>query len=664
MEIPLLNDILIVFGLSILVIFLCHRLRIPAILGFFLTGVLVGPHGLYLIKAIHEVEILAEIGVILLLFTIGIEFSLKQFFQIKKTILLGGSVQVLLTLLSGLSIAYLFGQPFEKAFFIGCLLSLSSTAIVLKLLQERAEVDSPHGRTALGILIYQDIIVVFMMLLVPVLAGITEHLSSSILITMTGWIFLKGVGIVLLVILSTKWLVPKILYLIAGTRSRELFLLSIVVVCLSFAWITYRMGLSLALGAFLAGLIISESEYGHHTLGHIVPFRDIFTSFFFISIGMLLNAGFLSQHIGFITLVALGLLVLKMMIAGFATVLLGFPIRTAIMVGLALSQIGEFSFILFKTGIKYDLLTGNIYQVFLGVSVLTMAMTPFIISLSPRLADLFLKLPMPVKLKSGLHPMQEKKREFKKDHLIIIGFGINGRNLARSARLGNIPYVIIEMNPETVVDEKEKGEPIYYGDATHEAVLEHAGIKDARIVMIAISDPAATRRIVELVKRLNPLIYTIVRTRYLQDMKSLLGLGADEVIPEDFETSMEIFARVLKKYLVPRDEIEKYIAEMRSEGYEMLRSLSKEPASLSDLKIHLSNDEIVTFRVDEKSTLIGKTLSQLDLRKEYGVTLLAIKRDLQTISNPAGDTKLYANDLLVLLGATDRIAKLSSLFGK
>lgn len=657
MEIPLLKDIVIIFGLSIVVIYICHGIRVPVIVGFLLTGILAGPHGLGVVKAVHEVEILAEVGVVLLLFTIVIEFSLKNLLQIKKTVLMGGSNQVLLTLLATFVIARQIGQPFGESVFIGFLISLSSTAIVLKLLQEKAEVDSPHGRTSLGILIFQDVIIVPMILVTPILAGATGNLGESLL-----FLVVKGIGIILLVIVSAKWIVPQVLYQIARTRSRELFLLSVVVICLAVAWLTSSAGLSLALGAFLAGLIISESEYSHRALGNILPFRDVFTSFFFVSIGMLLDVGFLFQQPGLIALIALGVLALKTIIAGFATILLGFPLRTTILVGFALSQVGEFSFILSKTGVEHGLLTGNIYQMFLSVSVLTMAATPFIMALAPRTADFVLRLPMPRRLKMGLYPVQGIKGAVKQDHLIIVGFGVNGRNLAGAARAGGIPYVIIEMNPEVVRDEKAKGEPIYYGDATQWAVLQYANIKDARIVVIAINDPTAIRRITEITRRLNPKVYIIVRTRYLQELKPLYELGADEVIPEEFETSVEIFARVLGKYLVPRDEIERFIAEVRSDGYEMFRSLSKESVSFSDLKLHLPDVEISMLRVDERSPLVGKLLAQIELRKRYGVTVLAIRRDSQILSNPGGDMQLCANDVLVILGPPNKIAGVAGLF--
>ena len=661
MEIPLLNDIVIIFGLSIAVLFLCHRLHVPAIVGYLLTGILAGPHGLGLIGGVHEVEILAEIGVVLLLFTIGIEFSLKSLLQIKRLALVGGPLQVLLTLFAAFIMARQLGQPFSESIFIGFLISLSSTAIVLKLFQERAEIDSPHGRTALGILIFQDIIIVPMILLTPLLAGSTGNFAESLLI-----LSVKGIGIILFVIISARWIVPYLMYQIARTRSRELFLLSIVALCLAVAWLTYHVGLSLALGAFLAGLIISESEYSGQALGNILPFRDVFTSFFFVSIGMLLDVGFLFQRPGLIAVIALCILTLKAIIVGFATVLLGFPLRTTILVGLALSQIGEFSFILSKTGIEYGLLAGNSYQLFLAVSVLTMAATPFILALAPHVADLALRAPLPRRLKSGLYFVPElsgaDKKIRQRDHLIIVGFGVNGRNVARSTKATGIPYVIIEMNPETVRIEKLKGEPIYYGDAIQEAVLEHARIKEARVLVVVISDATATRRITAIARRLNPKVYIIARTRFLQEMKHLYELGANEVIPEEFETSVEIFTRVLGKYLIPRDEIEKFTAEVRADGYEMLRSLSKEPASFSDLKIHLPDVEISTFRVNQESPLVGRSLSQVELRKRYGVTLLAIRRNSQTLSDIGGETTFCANDILVVLGSPNRIAAITGLF--
>ncbi|MFC1477732.1 NAD-binding protein, partial [candidate division KSB1 bacterium] len=327
----------------------------------------------------------------------------------------------------------------------------------------------------------------------------------------------------------------------------------------------------------------------------------------------------------------------------------------------ALSQVGEFSFILSRTGVDNGLLAGNTYQMFLASSVLSMAATPFIIALAPRAADIILKLPMPKRLKSGFYPEAEIKIKGKKDHLIIIGYGVNGKNVARAARLSDIPYAIIEMNPETVRNCKAKGEPIYYGDSTQEVVLQHANIKDARIVVIAINDPASTRRITTIIRRLNPKVHLIVRSRYLQEMKPLYELGASEVIPEEFETSVEIFTRVLVKYLIPRDEIEALVAEIRSDGYEMFRSLSKESSSFSDLHLQLPDVEISTLKIVEKSPFVGKSLAEIGLRMKYGVTVLAIRRDSLIQSNLDVNVPFSVNDELFVLGPPNKVAEVAGL---
>jgi len=658
MVMHLLSDIVIIFGLSIVVLFLFNRLRIPAIVGFLLTGVLAGPYGLGLIKAVHEVEVLAEIGVVLLLFTVGMEFSLKAVLRIKKSVLLGGSFQVLLTILGTFVLASLqLGRTYGESLFIGFLVSLSSTAIVLKIIQGKAEIDSPHGQTSLAILIFQDLIVVPMMLFTPLLAGMGGEIGQSLLILLA-----KRAGVIVFVILSAKWIVPQLLYQIARTRSRELFLLTVVVLCFAIAWLTSSVGLSLALGAFLAGLIISESEYSYQALGDILPFRDVFTSFFFVSIGMLLDVVFLLENLPSVVTIILIILALKTIIAGFATVLLGFPLRTALLVGLTLAQVGEFSFILARSGVSQGFLAGDSYQLFLAVSVLTMAITPFIISAAPTLANSVMRLPIPSRLKSGLYPLEREKKASKNDHLVIIGFGVNGRNLSRAATATSIPHVIVEMNPETVRQERKSGKPIFYGDATQETILHHADIKAARVVVVAISDAAATRRIIEIVRRLNPKVQVIARTRFLKEVKPLYELGANEVVPEEFETSVEIFTRVLKKYLIPRDEIEKLISEVRSDGYQMLRSLSEDSVSFSDLTLNLPGIEISTLRVCERSPVDGKSLAQVELRKRYGVSILAIRRGERVFSNPDADMQLLGNDIVVALGNPDKIAVAMRLF--
>ena len=662
MQTTILSSIVVIFGLSIVVLFVCYRLRVPAIVGFLLTGILAGPHGLGLVNESQNVETLAQLGVVLLLFTIGIEFSLKNLVSIRKTVLVGGSLQVAMTIIAVCLISLRTGRPLAESILLGFLLSLSSTAIVLKRLQEKAEMESPHGRTALAILIFQDLIVVPMMLFLPILSGGSLNVWHS-----AGILLVKIIVIGLVMVFGVAWIIPKVLFQAAKTRSREIFLLSIIVICFSVAWFTSSLGLSLALGAFLAGLIISESEYSSQALGSILPFRDVFTSIFFISIGMLFDVGYFFRNPVIIIALSVGLIILKTIIAGVVPAIMGFPLRTMVLVGLALGQVGEFSFILLQSGLDMHLIDVKMYQTLLGVSILTMVATPFIMASGNFLAAAMLKLPLSKRIKSGFAAQEmhdaTQNADIQKDHLIIVGYGMNGRNVARAAKVAGIPYVILEMNPETVRNEKAKGEPIYYGDATQEEVLRHIKINGARVMVVAIPDPAATRRVVEVARTINPLVHIIARTRFFQEMAPLYELGASEVIPEEFETSVEIFTRVLLNYLVPREKIEHFIAEVRSDGYQMFRSLSKQHPSLSDLKLALPDVQISAVRINPNSTVVGRTLSDIDLRKKFGVTLLAIRRGPETISNPSGDMCLCQNDVLVLLGkadATGRVAYLVS----
>jgi CPA2 family monovalent cation:H+ antiporter-2 len=500
------------------------------------------------------------------------------------------------------------------------------------------------------VLIFQDVVVVPMVLFTPLLAGQTAHLGSSLAILLA-----KAIAVFVFVALSARWIIPQVLYQIARSRSRELFLLSVLLLCFGVAWLTYRAGLSLALGAFLAGLIISESDYGHHALGNVLPFRDVFTSLFFVSIGMLLNVNFLVAQPGEVIGFTLVVMVIKSILACLAVILLGFPLRTAIITGITLCQVGEFSFILARLGASYGVLAENNFQLVLAISVLTMGVTPIVMALSKSVADGFLRIPLPGKLKAGFassaHQRHGLHKEKLRDHIIIVGFGLNGKNVSQAATKAAIPHIIIEMNPDTVRQEKKKGEPIIYGDATRGAVLEHANIKEARVMVVAISDPAATRSTAATARSLNPKLHIIARTRFFQEIGPLQKLGANEVIAEEYETSVEIFARVLAKYLVPIEEIERFTAETRRGGYQMLRKPAQESPSLADLKRNFPDLEISSVRVNEKAPIVGKSLAELQLRTKYGVTLLAIRREQQILGNPDGQTQLLGNDILILLGS-------------
>ena len=656
MEMPLLGDIAVIFVLSVLVLFIFHKIKAPTIVGFLVTGVLAGPQGMGLIQAVDQVEVLSEIGVILLLFTIGLEVSLKDLMKIKKYVLVGGSLQVSLTILAVYAIMRFMEYPAGTSILLGFLVSLSSTAIVLRIIQSKDELYTPQGRTILGILIFQDIAIVPLMLAAPLLPGAIGDTTDSSLA-----IIARGLGLIVLVIISAKWIVPTTLYHIARIGDRELFLLSLVGICFAVAWITSLAGLSLGLGAFLAGLTISESQYSHQAFGSVLPLRDAFTSFFFVSIGMLLDVNFLMQNPQYILLLASGVMLLKALIAGTVIAFLGLPLRITILVGLALSQIGEFSFVLSKVGLEYALLSKDIYQIFLDVAVLTMAATSFIISISIKVADAATRLPRSRKWSNHSLPPETPNIEIMKDHIIIVGYGVNGRNVARSAKNEGIPYVVIDIDPDIVDLDQRIGEPISYGDATQDYVLKNAGIANARVMVIAISDRSATRRITDLARRMNRDMYIIARTRYIHEIKILQNLGANEVIPEEYETSLEIFSRVLEKYQVPRKRIESFIDLIRSDGYEMFRSISTEPFCSSDLS-NISND-FITLKVSSGSLAAGKAIKDLELQ-EKGANLLAIDRDSQIINYPDENFVLQPEDVAILLGSESQISSFEELFKK
>ncbi|MEZ4722356.1 MAG: cation:proton antiporter [Flavobacteriales bacterium] len=665
MEIPLLADIVIILGLAVVINLLFQRIKIPTILGFLITGIVAGPYGLNLIDGLHEVELLAEIGIIFLLFVIGIEFSLKSLATIKVTVIWGGLMQVLGTIGITYLISRWAGLPPEQAVFMGFLFALSSTAIVLKMLQEKGEITTPHGRVAIAILIFQDIIVVPMMLLIPLLGGDSDHAGMALLIMGA-----KVVGVVVLVILLARYVVPVLFGLVVKTKSRELFILTVVVLCFATAWLTSSAGLSLALGAFFAGLIISESDYSHQATANILPFREIFISFFFVSIGMLLDVGFFIDNIVSVHLIALAVVLVKMLVIALAVMVLGYPPRTILLSALSLFQVGEFAFMLASTGMPYNLLPEHVYQFFLSVSVITMGATPFLIAFSGIIADVVLKTPVPTAVRKRLEHITRHRaqitanvEEMCHDHLVIIGYGINGQNVAQTARQAKIPYVIVDMNADAHRLAKERGEPVVFGDASDDTILRHVRVQEARVVVIAISDPQATVNIVTHVRQFTETAYVIVRTRYVREIEELVRRGADEVIPEEFETSIEIFTRVLKQYMVPSNEISDFIRSIRSDNYDMLRNITGLKGFLkTDLSI--PEMEIATLSVHQgNNRVVGKSILDSRIRTEFEVTILAVKRGENYILDVGPHTIIQQDDMLYVFGKPENVARLNGSLG-
>lgn len=659
MDLSLIQDIVILFGLSVVVTLLFQKIKLPTLLGYLITGVISGPYGLSLINGTTEVDKMAEVGIIFLLFLIGIEFSLKQLVSIQKAVFVGGTIQAVSTIAITAIGYYWFSGDWNKSIFIGFLFSLSSTAIVLKILADKGEMHSPHARLTLAILIFQDLLVVPMVLLTPLLAGAEDNVLRSLI-----ELGVKLIFVLVLVFAGARYIVPKLLFEVAKTRSQDLFILTTILICFSVALLCHSIGLSLALGAFLAGLIISESEYSHQATGNILPFREIFTSFFFVSIGMLLDLSFLAEHLLWVLGLTLLVVIIKTFTASMASVSLNYPPRTSFKTGLALFQVGEFAFILSKSGIEYGLLDETTNQYFLSVSILTMALTPVLMNYSEKITKYTYKLFIPQRIKRRLHHLNVKKTVSEqvldklKNHLIIIGYGINGQNLSKASKFAGIPYIIIELNAETVKEELRKGEPIVYGDAMQANILEHARIGAARSVVIAISDLKAAENVLSSIRRINKSIYVIVRTRSVKEVPVFMKLGASEVIPEEFETSVEIFTRVLNKFLIPRDQIELFIQEIRTEIYDMMRPVhldhSKEQVSLPYF-------DIVCLKVEQdRSTIVNKTLTESAIRSNYGVQVLAIQRDKRIIHHVDGSTVVKLHDSLFISGDPDAINRFSN----
>jgi monovalent cation:H+ antiporter-2, CPA2 family len=562
MELTVLKDIVVIFALSTLVNYLFTRIRVPTIIGYLLTGIIAGPFLFGLISSPDEIKIMAEIGVVLLMFTIGLEFSLEHLYKIRKIVFLGGFLQIVLTIFITVLIVHSFHVSWKAALFTGFLTALSSTAVVLKILQERSELTSNYGRTVIGILIFQDIVLVPMLLFTPMLGGSDIGNQGQYLILMG-----KAAFIITLIFIGNRWLMPRVLRAIAMTKNQELFIMSILLVCLAVALLTASLGLSLAFGAFLAGLMVSESEYSHNAFGHLIPFKDTFASFFFVSIGILLDLDYVAHHLVLVLLTVLVVILIKSSIAGVTAFFLGHTFRGVIMVGIALSQIGEFSFILARVGIDYAIISRDIYQLFLAVAVITMSVTPLHMLASKRIANGLLKLPLPPGLVNGIFPLPEIHIPELKDHIVIIGKDSRALSLSKMAKSLNLPYVSIVFDPATARKRQQKGETVIYGDAVNDPILIKAHVDKAKIIVVSVGNLIPMRSILQHIRKLNNKAYVLVRTKHIEDIEELYHLGASQVIPEEFETAIELFERVLAGVHTPRKEINKIIGEIRDHHY-------------------------------------------------------------------------------------------------
>lgn len=652
----ILKDITIIFAVSTIVLLFCAKIKIPGILGYLLTGLLISPNGLGFISNTENVTYMAEIGVILLLFTIGLEFSIKQLMALKRSALGGGVLQVLITTFFVAAIFKISGMDTGTAIFLGMIITPSSTAIVLKLLMERGEVESPYGRITTSILIFQDIAVIPMMLLMPMLIPGGNSSIKDIGITL-GY---AAVVVVLLFVVA-RFIVPKLLGKVTNTRSREVFLFSIILICMVVAYITNKAGLSLALGAFLAGMIVSETGYGYQALGNVVPFKDVFTGFFFISIGMMIDINIFISNPLFILFMALLVIFIKTLVTTAAVNVLGYSLETSLKTGLALAQVGEFSFILATTGLGMNIFTEAQNSLFIATAVISMAATPFLMQLAPALSRVLSKIPMPENILKGyFHDKKSDKKNFN-DHIIIVGFGLAGRIIAKAAAHASIEYIVIEMNPNTVHNEKQKGTPIFYGDAAQEEILEHASIKKARSIVITGADYNTAKNMVETARRLNPTIIIIVRTRFKVYNAELKKLGASEIVTEEVESAVSILSAVFKHYYIPAENIAEVEAEVRDED---AASITKRIQDKKSSSYGIKGLSVETITVPVGSSMSGQTLRSLDPRYKYNVNVIAIKSGVQLRISPGSDDKINDRDELIVTGKNSDISVFASILNK
>jgi CPA2 family monovalent cation:H+ antiporter-2 len=565
-----LGELVLIGALAIAIILVFQRLRIPPVIGLIFTGILIGPSGIGAVYDEKLISTLAELGVILLLFTIGLEFSLEELKKLKKIVLVGGIVQILVTGLAISILAYWFmfaigsGITPSAAVFLGFTFSVSSTAICLKILTDRDELGLPHGRIALGILIFQDLAVV------PLMIGINflnpEAVPSfGLLFKKIGLIVLFGAGI----FTGFRILMPKMVRLIASLHAREVLVIGALVICFGAAYLTSLAGLSLALGSFVAGMVIASTDESHQISMTIDPFREAFTSIFFISVGLLLDVKMINLPL-FVAIALIVLLVKGVVVSG-VSLFLGNSVRVSMMAGMALAQIGEFSFVLAEAGLKNRLIDHDIFQAMLAIIVVTMTVAPAMIAFAPKLADQvmpalgFIPLASRESTSTLVRPPDSTIICAGEIHAAIIGFGVNGQNVAAVLHATNISYSVLEIDRETVKTMRKKGEPIYYGDCTEKKALLRAGVDHARAVVLGISDATAVRQSIAMIREINKKAFIIVRARTLDDVAALYRAGADVVVTEKFETSIQIFSQLLNHFTVDPELILEQQAIIRRE---------------------------------------------------------------------------------------------------
>lgn len=625
-----------------------ERLRLPAVAGFLVMGALVGPGGLGLVADPERVRTLAEFGVVFLLFEIGLELPIERVRRLWRRAAAAGGLQIVLTVGVVFGAGWAFGLAPASAFVLGCIVAMSSTALVMRVLSERGEIDAPQGQLSVGILLFQDLCIVPFLLLVPLLAG---GAGSTLQV---GLELLRAGVVLALFFAAARFLLPWLLLRAVRTRSRDLFTLVAFLVVLGSAWAAEGLGLTLAVGAFVGGLVLSASPYAHQLLAEVLPLRGVLLGLFFTAVGMLLDPALaLREWPSVLVYVGAVVLLKSLVVTAIVGGGMGLGLRLGILTGLGLAQTGEFSFVLAAEATEAGILPPVLQQVFVAGSIATLIATPFLVQVAPRLAG---RLGREVERNEGLPEDDESAAAA--DHVVLLGFGFAGQTLARILRGRDVPYRAVEANARTVQEARERGEPVFYGDAMRRPLLEHVGVARARLVVVSISDPIATREAVRIARELAPETVIVARTHYVLEVDRLYQAGASAVVAEEFESTIEVMAKALAVFSIPESAIARLAAEMREERYEPLRS----PALQLDPWLGDILEEVCTLWLDIPQERTGPlSLAGLAVRARTGASVLAVEHRGRTVANPPPQQELAGGDRLLAFGTPESVERLRAL---
>lgn len=654
-DVGLLVDLLLLVGLAIPIVALAHRLSAPPLVGFLTAGVLVGPHGLRLISATDEVEMLSELGVALLLFAVGLELSLSHVRQWARSVFVGGGLQVGTSLVFVTAVALALGIPFGQAFFYGSLVAMSSTAIVTKTYADRAEIDTPHGRSIVSILLFQDLCILPLMLVLPLLADLGGAEATS-----AGVALARGLAIMTTLVVGGRFVVRWTLDRVVLLRDRELFTLCVGFFGIGAALVTASAGFSIAIGAFIAGLIISESEYGLQAMSDVVPFRALFSGIFFTSIGMLLDIPAVFGQLSVVLGLVGSLIVIKVALVALSVAAVGGTATTALISGLSLAQIGEFSILLAAVGVPLGLFREGDHQLFLSTAVLSMMAAPLLIHVSRPVAERLASLTG--RTEPARRTSDTGELDSLTDHAVVVGYGLAGRYLSRVLRAAGIRCLVVEQNAELVRRARDDGMSVMFGDGTRHTILEHARVRHARVIVFAISSPTDERRGIVAAHDINPSASIIVRTRYIRAIDELKALGATDVVVEEFEASLELFAKALESYEIPINRIWREVESVRTEHYGLLRGTAAPDLRLDGLK-HLGiHDALELVEVEEGARAVGENATTLELRRHTGAVQIAVVRNGKPIYQRTHDFHYDIGDTVVLVGDRESLNQAIAFF--